>query len=277
MAAEPERWHLTADGAEHEVEIVDKGIRREATWRVDGVEVATKGTSEKRLVLEGGEHGAVGLRLPEFVGPARRVTFYSPAAEGVGGAKTAAYAGMGGVDFDPEPGSAAAKREEWIRAHPNLHSAKRTLAAVAGIAVPLLVAWLVSLIALPSISIPWPDWDIPWPRIPWPDWNIPWPTIPWPDLPDLPPVPPWVGTLLDALKFILPVVIAFVLARAELRRRRRQDEHKRAAARPVEANSEPPPPESKPEPEATQGPPVEQEQSQERRESQPPATPPRGE
>lgn len=241
MSADPERWLLTADGIEHEVEILDKGLRREATWRVEGVAVATKSTSEKRLVLDGGEHGAVGLRLPEFVGPARRVTFYSPDTKGVGGAKGAAHSGRGGVDLEPEPGSAAAEREQWIRAHPNLHSLKRTLAAVAGIAVPLLVAWLVSMIAFPSISIPWPDWNIPWPRIPWPDWNISWPSIPWPDPP---PAPPWVGTVLDALKFIGPVVIAFVLARAELRRRRRQDESKRSGTETARSAGSTPEPET---------------------------------
>jgi len=30
--------------------------------------------------------------------------------------------------------------------------------------------------------------------------------------------------VLDVLKFVLPVVIAFVVARAEIRRRRKQDE-----------------------------------------------------
>lgn len=231
MSSAPERWMLTHEGVAHEVEITDKGIQRSAAWRIDGTEVASKATSDKRLVLEGGERGAVGLRLPEFVGPARRVTFYSPDTEGVGGASTAAHAGLGGLDFDPEPGSAAAKREEWIRAHPNLHSLRRTLTAAAGIALPFFIAWLLSKIVLPSVSIPWPDWDIPWPTIPWPDWSISWPDwdIPWPEL-NLPPAPPWVGTLLDVLKIVVPILIAFVVARMELRRRRAQDERKKLAA-----------------------------------------------
>lgn len=251
MASAPERWHLRHDGAEHAVEITDKGMNRTATWRLDGDEVATKSTTEKRLVLDGGDRGAVGLRLPEFVGPARRVTFYEPGASGLGGAKSAAYAGRGGIDFEPEPGTAAARREEWIRAHPNLHLLRRTAAAAAGIAIPLLVAWLISKIALPAI--PWPDWNIP--SIRWPDLGLP--SIPWPDidLPDLPPAPPWVGTVLDAMKFIGPVVIAFVLARMELRRRRAQDDVRRRAVEPARATG--PSRETEPAPEAGRAGPTE--------------------
>ena len=42
----------------------------------------------------------------------------------------------------------------------------------------------------------------------WPDWSL----------------PGWVREVRDVLKFVFPVVLAFVLARAEIRRRRTQDE-----------------------------------------------------
>ena len=213
----PERWLLTHDGREHVLEIADAGLRRRLTWQVDGAEAATKTTSDERVTLDGGEHGAVGVRLPTFSGPARRVTWYSPDADL--GAVAAAQTGLGGVDLDPEPGSKAAAREAWIRAHPNLHAARRTGTAVLGVLLPLLVVWLLTRIDIPWPDIPWPDWDLP--SIPWPELSIPWPD--W----DLPELPAWVRELLDTAKYVGPVVLAFVLARAEVRRRHTQDQRKR--------------------------------------------------
>jgi hypothetical protein len=59
------------------------------------------------------------------------------------------------------------------------------------------------------------------------------PNLPLPDLPDLPSIPwpglelpGWVREVLDKAKYVWPVVLAYVLARAEIRRRRKQDELK---------------------------------------------------
>ena len=136
MAKPTERWRLDHDGREHVVEIADRGLRRSITWLVDGAEVASRRTTEERIVLDGGEPGAVGVRLPTFVGPARRVTWYPPGGEL--GAAAAAQVGLGGVDLDPEPGSTAAAREAWILAHPYRHATRRTGAAVLGVLLPLL-------------------------------------------------------------------------------------------------------------------------------------------
>ena len=54
-----------------------------------------------------------------------------------------------------------------------------------------------------------------------------------PDLPDVS-VPGWVEAVLDKVKYVWPVVLAFVLARAEINRRRKQDEL-RAQARDEDA------------------------------------------
>ena len=54
--------------------------------------------------------------------------------------------------------------------------------------------------------------------------------IPLPDLPDWQ-LPDWLRWLLDKLKYIWPIVLAYVLARAEIKRRRQQDERRRAAER----------------------------------------------
>jgi len=233
MAKAPERWHLVHDGHEHEVRITDVGLRREVTWTLDGDQVGSRRSTDKRVVIDGGAHGAVGVRLPEFVGPARRVSWHE--ADGALGAKAAAQAGLGGIDLVPEPGSRAAARELWIREHPRLHVARRTATAVAGVLVPLLVFWLLSQVRIPwpQISIPWPDWQLP--RIPWPDLPLPrW------DLPDL---PSWLRTLIEQAKYVWPVVFAIGVARAEVVRRRNQDERRRTAAaaqgRPAEAEQPP--------------------------------------
>ena len=222
MGDGPERWLLRREGSQHVLEIDDAGLGRRLTWTVDGTEVAVRRTSDERVVLtaEGNAVGALAVRLPAFVGPARRVTWYDD--------EVRAHAGFGGLDLDPEPGSKAAAREAWIRAHPHLHATRRTAVAAAGVLVPLLVLWLLSRLVLPAI--PWPDVDLPsiplpdLPRLPWPD--IALPSIPWPDLPDLPDLPQWVE---DAAKLVGPVLLAFFLARGEVRRRRQQDERKAAA------------------------------------------------
>ena len=223
---ETERWRLHDGEREHVVEITEAGLARRLTWLVDGEEVATKKTSEDRAVLDGEGVGAVGVRLPRLTGPARRVTLFEDEAR--------AHTGLGGTDLDPEPGTRAAAREEWIRAHPHQHTARRTAVAVAGVVGPLLLFWLLSRIV---VAVPWPDVDLP--SIPWPDLpGIPWPdlpAIPWPDvdLPSIPwpDVPDWVET---AAKLVGPVLLAFLLARGEVRRRHQQDERKRAAAKTAE-------------------------------------------
>lgn len=183
-------------------------------------------TSDNRVVLDGEDHGAIGVRLPSLAGPARRVTLYDPSSEL--GAVTSAHAGVGGVDFDPVPGSAAARREAWIRAHPRRHTFRRGGGAALGLIGPLVLVWLWRRLGLSL-----PDWSLPLPRIPWPDvpWpdlpDIPWPNWSLPDLPDLPGVPPWGG---EAARYLGPVLIAVGVATGENRRRRTQDEAKRRRA-----------------------------------------------
>ena len=222
-----ERWFLVADGRSHVVEISDAGFSRRVVWLVDGEQVASRKAGEERLRITPDDDrglGALALRFPSLVGPTRRVTWYG----GSGDLDAAAEAaiGLGGLDFEPEPGSAPARREARIREHPRRYAATQTAAGVAKVVVPLLLIFLLSKLAL---SVDWPDLPrIPWPdlpRIPWPDiaWpSIPWPNIPWPDW-SLPALPEWVREVLDKLKYVWPVIVAFVLARAEVDRRRKQD------------------------------------------------------
>lgn len=61
-------------------------------------------------------------------------------------------------------------------------------------------------------SVPWPHIDLP--QLAWPDWSL----------------PPWLAWVRDHARYVTPVVVAFVVARAEVRRRRRQREQREAAA-----------------------------------------------
>lgn len=230
-----ERWTLERDGRTHVVEVDPRGLGRRIAWRVDDDPVVERSTWDDtvRLVPDGVEGvGAVRLRFGAF-GPARRVTWYDTTAHL--DASTAAELGVGGHDLLPEPGSKAALRDAWIDEHPRLHTAKRTAAAVLGVAVPILLLWLAGRFVLPAI--PWPDLDLP--RIPWPDWDVPWPSIdlpsiPWPDWQiDWTP-PAWLAWVRDNARYVTPVVVAFVVAQAEVRRRRTQRERREAAARPAD-------------------------------------------
>ena len=221
----PERWTLVHDGVEHAVSIAAGATSRTVIWTVDDVEVASRTSLDDTLILDGEDHGAVRVRS-SLLGRTRRVTWWS--SEARVGAVAAAAAGLGGTDLDPAPGSRAAEREAWIRAHPTAYALRRTAAATVKVAVPVLLAWLLARVALPAVR--WPDWslpDIPWPdirlpRIPWPD--ISWPAIPWPSWS----LPAWLEPVRRAAPFVVPVLVAALLARGEVRRRRAQDELKRS-------------------------------------------------
>lgn len=239
--SELQRWHLRQEGRAHLVEINDTGWRREITWTVDGALMATMVSMDEKVRLVPGQQadagaGAVALRFPTFSGPARRVSWFG-GTEGMDAA-TQARVGAGGTDFDPEPGSAAAAREAWIRAHPRRYQARQTVLAVLRVVVPLV---LVALLGRLVVVIDWPDinWPqlpaIPWPDINWPDLPaIPWPDIDWPRIhwPDWQ-LPAWLKWVLDNAKYIVPVLMAFVLARREVVRRRNHD------ARSIEASPAP--------------------------------------
>ena len=50
--------------------------------------------------------------------------------------------------------------------------------------------------------------------------RIPLPSLPLPDVT----VPDWVRTVLESKKYWMPILVAVLVARAEVRRRRRRDE-----------------------------------------------------
>ena len=214
-------WHLDRDGHRHRVE-ASGSPSHHVRWFVDDELVGEKKAWEDRLTVTPDEPGHLGRVAVRFsaLGKARRATLYD-ADEGAEALK-----GLGGVDLMPEEGSAAAAYEDRIRLHPRRYAAVATAGGVAKVVVPLLLGLLAIRFV---VNLPWPGLpDLPFPDLP----HIPWPDLPSVPLPDLPDVrvPDWVRWVLDKAKYVWPIVIAYVLARAEINRRRKQDELRRRQA-----------------------------------------------
>ncbi|CAB4698861.1 MAG: hypothetical protein F2667_04340 [Actinobacteria bacterium] len=218
MAATQQVWTATTDGREHRVEAELGPVSRRLRWSVDGAEVGTTKSASEKITVESTDPATAATVRVRFstLGRPRRATLVRE--------------GSPDLDLVPEAGSAAATYEDRVREHPQRYAAIETLGGVATVVVPILVATLLARVAF---SVPWPTIDLPdLPRIPWPDLpGIPWPDlpgIPWPDLPDIA-VPAWIEWTARNAKYVWPVVLAFVLARVEIRRRRVQDEARRSA------------------------------------------------
>ncbi|MFJ9387252.1 hypothetical protein ACIRON_00425 [Nocardioides sp. NPDC101246] len=228
MSKKVQIWSRTISGTTHHLEVTGEIIRR-FVWTVDGEEVLAKKTSDDRARLESKEHGAL-LVIHSGLGTPRRATYFAP------GEDLAGLAGIGGIDLTPEPGSRAAAYERRVIDHPKRYALIETLGGAAGvvggIVAAMVVAWIVARISLPDIDLPLPNLpdlpDLPLPDLP----SIPWPSIPWPDLPDVQ-VPEWVKWVANHLKYVWPIILAFVLAQGEIKRRRK---HAEASGTSVEAS-----------------------------------------
>ncbi|WP_028643921.1 hypothetical protein [Nocardioides sp. URHA0020] len=187
-------WRLGVDGHEHRIE-ADLGSSRLLRWYVDDA-LVTERTSRSEKVGLTSAAGKVRLRFGTLGGP-QRATLLNE---------------TDGLDLVPDPGSPAAAYEEKLRAHPERYSAIQTLAGAARVVIPIV---LTSLLARFALSL-----DLP--ALPLPDL----PSLPRPDLPSWSP-PGWVQRALEIAHYVWTVVLAFVIARAEVRRRRRQDQTRR--------------------------------------------------
>lgn len=230
-----QRWQLEHGGRTHRVE-ADGSARHRVRWYVDDDLVAEKAAMEDKFRLRPDDRDELGGLFVRFsgLGAPRRATLIPP-----GDAFEAQLAsGLGGTDLVPEEGSPAAIHEQKVLAHPTRYTVIQTAGGVAAVVVPLLVAALLARLAF---SLDWPD--IPWPDLP----AIPWPDIPWPDVPriDLPAIPlpdwslpQWVRDALGYVKYVWPVVLAFVIARAEVARRRRHQEQQDSRAQQQDGKKE---------------------------------------
>ncbi|WP_243059524.1 hypothetical protein [Nocardioides sp. SR21] len=185
----------------HRVE-ADLGFRRTIRWFVDDELVAERTSADEKIRLEA-EAGHLEVRF-SALGQPRRATLLDD-----------------DLDLVPEPGSSAAVHEEKVRAHPTRYAAIATVVGVAKVVVPIVATVLLARFTLPHLRL---DLDLPRPDLP----SLPVPDLPSPPLPDLPDVslPEQVRWVLEHSKYVWPVVLAFVLARAEINRRRRQDERR---------------------------------------------------
>lgn len=211
-----QNFELRYAGRSHRLEVSDEGLSRRYVWMVDDSEVVSHKTVDDRFALK-----PVDEARTTVPGARGRIDVRA----GLTGVKRATL-NVDGVEVDlvPEAGSAAARREERIRVHPRRHLVLHTTAAVAKVLIPLLGIGLV---------ISWlPDWDLP--GIPLPDVDLP--SIPWPsiDLPSIPwpdwELPSWMRSVLDKLKYVWPVLLAFGIAQHEVKRRRDQDKRRSEVA-----------------------------------------------
>lgn len=212
------------DGRRHRVE-ASGSVSRRVQWYVDDELVAQKRSSQDQVELEAKDDAGLGAVAVRFgaLGKPRRATLFEPGAAEDLNASASAVLGVGGLDLLPEPGSPAATYEDRVRANPQRYAVLTVLGGVAKVVVPILLAALVARIAvslpLPDVNLPdlpWPDLpSIPWPSLP----SIAWPDLPWPDWS----LPGWLSWLLDNVHFVWPVVLAYVLARREIKRRAKQD------------------------------------------------------
>ena len=202
-------WEVTDGGERHRVEVTGEVVRTLRWWVEDELVVEKRSMEDKLAVTR---QGGQTLRVRySSLGAPRRASLYADHAT--------ALVRAGGVDLVPEEGSRAALWERRVIEHPRRHTLLATVGAAAGVVVPiLLLAVLLPLLG----RIPWPDVDLPLPDLP----SIPrpdLPSIPWPDI-TLPGwlLPGWVRWVLDRAPYVVPIVIAFVVARSEVRRRRQQ-------------------------------------------------------
>lgn len=178
----------------HRVE-ADLGFRRTIRWYVDDVLVAERTSADEKIRLAA-EAGHLEVRF-STLGRPRRATLLDD-----------------DLDLVPDPGSPAAVHEDKVRAHPTRYATIATVVGVAKVVVPIVATVLLARFTLPHLSLGVPSPDLP---------DLPsLPSLPLPDLS----LPEPVREVLSYAKYVLPVAVAFVLARAEIDRRRKQDERR---------------------------------------------------
>jgi hypothetical protein len=191
----PECFELDHDGHRHVVVHGDGELRYERDGEL--VETASVGLRPRCL---GDEEDAVDVFV--WRGRVRSVNLVE---------------GRMRFTFDGPPGSPAARRFALQQSRPALYAARhvafaiaRVLATVAGVGaiVNAAIDWIFALfphVELPHVDLP--DIDLP---------DINWPHIDPPHI-DL---PGWVKAVLSTDPYWVPVIVAVVIARRELRRRR---------------------------------------------------------
>jgi len=213
-ASTPARYTLEDTGRTFAVETESAGWSTIARLFVDGVQVDDQKSREGSITLQGGGFTVV-VRLNWL----DQVTETLAVPQGTDPTK----ADEEGIAFDPQVGSRAARLERLRREHPALYAARHIVMAILQVLVGVLGIGALVRGLLPRIGLP----DNPWPdlpAIPWPDLPpIPWPDLPWPEiaLPDLA-VPDWIGEVWSSVNWVVPLVVAVVVAINEIDKRRKR-------------------------------------------------------
>jgi hypothetical protein len=194
-------WTLDHEGREHRV-VAGRTAGPMVRWFVDGELVGERRkTVSDKVTIAAAEGPARLLVYYSALGAPRRATLY-PEGDAI-----SSLARLGGLDLVPAPGSRAERYDEQLREHPNRYAALAALGGAARVIVPILLTGLAIHLA---IRVPWPH--VPFPDVP----SVPWPDVPTPDWH----VPDRVWWVVDKAKYVWPVVVAYVIARAEIKRRR---------------------------------------------------------
>jgi hypothetical protein len=229
--------HLVHRGHLLEVTLTRKGALATAELRVDGTAVSTRSAELSSIAfevatLDSTPAALAGLTVraaayPVVGGPGR-VQLVLP------GALTPTFpAGLRRhrrrtIPFEPPEGTRAHRSHQWQRRHPWLAASRHVVIAVAQVAVALLTLRL-------ALSLDLWGWlpQLRPPRIDLPTVRLPdLPRIPFPDLPEVPrPHPPaWLLAVLQSRTYWAPVLLAIVVAVAEVRRRRRHEQEREEVA-----------------------------------------------
>jgi hypothetical protein len=219
--SEPARFTLEEAGHTYEVESHSSGLNTIARLFVDGVQVDEQKGMEKAIVLHGG-----GLAVVVSLDWLGNITEILAVPAGGDPGEEKKRAASEGIAFVPPPGSRAARLDEMRRKHPELYAARHVVLATLQVLVGFLgIGALLSALLgglIPRLHLPVPDLpDLPLPDIDLP--AIPWPSISWPDLPipDLAFLAP-LKELWGAVNWLVPIIIAIVVALNEVDKRRKR-------------------------------------------------------
>jgi hypothetical protein len=209
------RYGLDHDGHRFEVETESAGFSTVGRLFVDDVQVDEQKSGDQKILPEGG-----GLTVVVRLNWLDHIREILAVPSGTDPQK----ADTEGIAFEPPPGSRAARMEKVKREHPTLYAARHvviaTLQVLIGVlGIGALLRGLLPRFNLPAIPIP----DLP--AIPWPDLpDIPWPDLPLPDI-DVPDLPfhDQLRELWSAVNWLVPIIIAVLIAVNEVSKRRKRE------------------------------------------------------
>jgi hypothetical protein len=106
--------------------------------------------------------------------------------------------------------------------HPRLYAYRHVAGALGGVLLTIVGITVFAKTVAGELLRRVMEWlpDMRLPDINFPD--LPIPSIPFPDLPNIT-MPGWLGSIADVAKYVVPVVIALTVTKAEIKRRAAKD------------------------------------------------------